>query len=174
MKARNALNVLAAIIEYYPSYRGTAARLEEPIKKLAEDTSRTDLKVLAERLLSPITWTNVLSYRVQLEKKKPNLLSEHKMKEDGQMDSAVAGATSTTSLGPASTSEEKDKKPVVEKEKDKKPVVEKEKERAGKDSDKERGGKDSDKEALPPLRATNPLPRGESRYLTHLSLFDNT
>lgn len=49
MKVRNALNVMAAIIDYFPAYRPTANKLEDPVKKLAEDQSRTDLKVLAER-----------------------------------------------------------------------------------------------------------------------------
>jgi hypothetical protein len=49
MKVRNTLNVLAVTIEVFPIYRTSAAKIEEPIKKLTEDTSRNDLKVLAER-----------------------------------------------------------------------------------------------------------------------------
>lgn len=51
MRVRNAFRVLAGIIDYYPMYASSAKVLDDPVKKIAEDNSRNDLKVLAERYL---------------------------------------------------------------------------------------------------------------------------
>lgn len=49
MKTRNALNVLASIIDWFPVYKRIAQLIEAPIQKLAEDNNRSDLQLLARR-----------------------------------------------------------------------------------------------------------------------------